>query len=175
MFLTGGYYDIANGKWIHQGAPNKRYFLPFQFAVAHPAIHSAPGLHVHYVFDLNKQFKRHALDLFAIMKNDPNLQCRHRIGALDFEIGEVAIGLQAADLFAYQNYKFSKLRIERGQPFKRSELPVLLRTLATNARSDNDFPFFDQEGSNVALHNLPTHLRSPGWHPVRLKPDIGHL
>jgi hypothetical protein len=175
MLLTGGYYDLANEKWMHQGAPNKRYFLPFQFAVVHPAAYSSPGLHVHYVFDLNKQFKQHALNLFALMKTDPKMQCRHRIGGLDFEIGEVAVGLQAADLFAYQNYQFSKLRIARGRPFKKSELPDLLRRLATNAVSDNDFPFFDKEGLNVALHNLPAHLRSAGWTPVTLKADRGHL
>ena len=115
MLLTGGYYDIASGKWTHEGAPNKRYFLPFQFAVVHPAKHSSPGLHVHYVFDLNKQFKQYALDLFTSLKNDPDIQCRHRMGALDFEIGEEAVGLQAADLFAYQIYQFSKLRIAQGK------------------------------------------------------------
>jgi hypothetical protein len=171
MLLTGGYYDIASEKWKHEGAPNKRYFLPFQFAVVHPAIHCSPGLNVHYVFDLNKQFKQHALDLFALLKKDPNMQCRHRIGSLDFDVGEEAVGLQAADLFAYQNYQSSKLRIARGKPFKQSELPALLRTLATNARSDNDFPFFDQEGLNVALQKMPTHLRSAGWTPVTPKAD----
>lgn len=170
MFLTGGYYDLDNQHWITTGAPNKTYFLPFQFAVVGPAIHCRAGLHVNYTFDLNKQFKNHVVDLYTLLKSDQKLQSRHRLGALDLEESQRAVGLQAADLLAYQTYKFSKLRLARKEPFKSQEVPQLLRRLITNRIEDDDFPFFDTEGLNVALHNLPAHMRSPGWKPVRLKP-----
>ena len=97
-------------------------------------MHCSPGLHVHHVFDLNKQFKKHALDLYALMKNDPQIKARHCMGVLDFATGEEAPGLQAADLLAYQTYKFAKSRIEFGRPMKRSQMPALLQRLITNMR-----------------------------------------
>jgi len=119
--------------------------------------------------DLNKQFKNHATDLFATMKNDPNLNCRHRLGGLTFQVGEDVPGLQAADLLAYQTYKFGKMRIQRGQAMHPDEIPNLLRKLISKRRKTERFPFLDKEGLNVTLSNFPTHLRSPGWHPVTLK------
>ncbi len=86
-FVTGGRYSPSTSQWIATGAPNRIYFLPFQFAIEYPAMHCSPGLHVHYVFDLNKQFKKHALDLYALMKNDPQIKARHCMGVLDFATG----------------------------------------------------------------------------------------
>jgi hypothetical protein len=175
MFLTGGRYNKSTLKWVTRGAPNRLYFLPFQFAIEYPALSCQAGLHVHYVFDLNKQFKKHALDLFGLMKIDPKINARHRMGALDFETGEAAPGLQAADMLAYQIYKFSKVRIEFGKLAKRSQMSPLLQKIIKNVREHHDFPFLDKEGLNVVLHNMPTHLRSPGWTPVTLKLSTGDL
>lgn len=166
MALTGGYYDTAQNKWTASGAPNRKYFLPFQFAVVNPAIHCKSGLHVHYIFDLNKQFKHHAADLYALMRKDRNLECRHKLGALDFETGENAPGLQAADLLAYQSYKCSEIGKAK-RPTRFSELPPLLKRLLTNWQDESDFALFDREGLNIALHDLPKELRSEGWRPVQ--------
>ena len=114
MFLTGALYDKKAQHWVRTGAPNKTYFWPFQFAIANPALYCKPGLHVHYTFDLNKQFKNYAVDLFALIKSDPHFKYRHNIGALDFETGERAVGLQAADLLAYQTYKFGGIGAKLG-------------------------------------------------------------
>jgi hypothetical protein len=109
--------------------------------------------------------------LYGILKNDLTYEIRHRLGSLDFEIGEKAVGLQAADLFAFQTYQFGKQRIQRKQPMEFSELPPLLRQLGTNRQQgDDDFPFFDREGLNIALRNFPTHLRSPGWTKPVVRP-----
>jgi hypothetical protein len=143
--------------------------MPFQFAILHPARACSPGLHVHYTFDLNKQFKNHAADLFTILKNDPTLAVRHRLGTLDMETGELAPGLQAADLLAYQNYKGAQIRIDRGKAVPLREMPPLLKRLLTNAQDDHDFPFFDAEALNIALHNLPAELRSPGFKSVKIE------
>jgi hypothetical protein len=165
-FLTGGLLDRETGKWTRQGAPNQKYFWPFLNAIVAPAANTAPGLHVHYTFDLNKQFKNYALDLFSLVKTSKTVICRHRLGALDFEIGEKAPGLQAADLFAYETYKLGKRRIQQAQPPDLTELSPLLRKLVTNKRTDDDFPFFDTEGLNFALSPMPPERRSPGWKPV---------
>jgi hypothetical protein len=172
--LSGGYYDLATQAWIAHGASNRPYFLPFQFAVINPAIQCQPGLHVHYTFDLNKQFRHHALSLYKLLKEDPRLKCRHRLGSIDLEVSEKAVGLQAADLFAYQTYKFGKQRIASGVAPSIRDLPQTLRRLLANALpGDDDFPFFDREGLNLALSSLPKNMRSPGWGPVR--PRVRHI
>jgi hypothetical protein len=158
-FLTGGRYDPATEKWVRPGAPNRKYFWPFHLAIATPAAHCKPGLHVHYTFDLHKQFKNHAVDLYLLLKTDQTMTTRHRLGALDMELSEEAVGLQAADLFAYQTYQFSKQRIQHARPISFSDVPALLRKLLTNCLSDDDCPFFDRDGLNIALDNLPKHLR----------------
>jgi hypothetical protein len=169
MLLTGGKYDRTNHEWITASAPNKTYFLPFQFCVCYPALRCQAGLHVRYVFDLNKQFKNHATQLFRLMKNDVNLTSRHRMGRLDLKRGEDLPGLQAADMLAYQIYQNSKLRIRLGRALRQTELDPVLQRLLTNKGGARDFPFFDFEGLNVALHQLPPGMRSAGWHPVSLK------
>jgi hypothetical protein len=169
MWLTGGRYHLTDRKWIATGAPNRLYFLPFQFAIEYPALQCSAGLHVHYVFDLNKQFKIHALDLFHRIKNDPKVGARHRMGSLDFETSDKAIGLQAADLLAYQVYQFSKERMKTKVPSKLASMPPLLRKLITNMREHMDFPFLDKYGIDVLLHDLLEELRGPAWERVEIR------
>lgn len=171
MFLTGGYYDTANNRWVEYGAPNRLYFLPFQIAVSNPAITCTPGLHVHYIFDLNKQFKNHALKLFQLIKQDRKSGFRHRMGSIDFRNGEDAPGLQAADLLAYQVYKSAQHRIGRTAPLGFDELSPLLRKLISNGRKRYQFPFLDADGINRALQNIPKHLIGPEWRslPIELR------
>lgn len=166
MFLTGGQYDKPNNRWVERGAPNRLYFLPFQIAVANPAMTCVSGLHVQYVFDLNKQFKAHALKLFKLLKTDKKANFRHRIGSIDFRTGEDAPGLQAADMLAYQVYKSAKLRIGRKAPLELDEISPLLRKLISKGRAEYQFPFLDEEGLNRALQNIPPHLRGPAWRSV---------
>jgi hypothetical protein len=142
MFLTGGKYDLATGKWLTPSAPNQTHFLPFQSCVIYPAMACKEHLTVHYSFDLNKQFKNHASDLFKLMKADENIRSR---------------------------YRFGRVRIEHNKAVKISLMPPILQAAIKNAREPEDFPFFDEAGLNVALHNLPTDMRSEGWYPVKLK------
>lgn len=171
MFLTGAQYDTKHKYWVGQGAPNRLYFLPFQIAVSNPAITCTPGLHVHYVFDLNKQFKNHALHLFGLIKNDKKFTFRHQMGSIDFENSEDAPGLQAADLLTSQVYRSAKDRIGRKTPLELEEVPPLLRKLISNSNKRYQFPFLDDEGVNRALQNIPAHLRGPAWRmvPVELR------
>jgi hypothetical protein len=160
IFLTGGHYYRAGKRWLTLGAPNKTYFLPFQFAVVTPALRCRAGLHVHYVFDLHKQFRTYASDLYDLMKLRTEHDWAHRLGSLAMESSEKAPGLQAADLLAYQHYKHAKLRIEKNAPLLPDELPPLVRRLLKNMRDDHDFQFFDAEGLDKALEPLAPELRS---------------
>jgi len=161
MFLTGGRYDMKNDRWITPSAPNKTYYLPFQFCVVAPTATCKPHLKVHYAFDLNKQFKNHATDLFKHLKKDETIQCRDRIGELALPTSEEAPGLQAADLLAYQSYQFCKTRLCQPRPTTFGELPTLLKDALKNMRDDGDFRLFDEKGLRTqALKNLPKHLRS---------------
>lgn len=106
MFLTGGRLDLSDQTyrtWITPSAPNQTYFLPFQFAVATPAIRCKDGYVVHYVFDINKQFKTHAATIFEFLQKDQTLSVRDKLGSLRMERSAKAPGLQAADLLAYQS------------------------------------------------------------------------
>jgi len=168
MFLTGGKMNLPTREWASRSAPNKTYYLPFQFAVVYPAMACKEHLRVNYFFDLNKQFRNHATELFELMKKDENLTCRSRIGKLSLLTSEESPGLQAADLLAYQSYRYGKIRINSSQPVK-GTIPPILKELLRNARSIEDFPFFDEDGLNVALQNLPTDMRSEGWYTVKRK------
>jgi hypothetical protein len=167
-FLTGGYYHTVERRWLHPGAPNRIYFSPFLLALGNPAMGCAPGLHVHYIFDLNKQFRNHALTLFHLLKKDDQIRFRHRLGGIDFETSDKIVGLQAADLLVHQIYKFSKNQIGRNEPFPQEHLPPLLRKLISNAKAggDQQFPFLDEQGLNMALQQIPAHMRGVGWHPI---------
>jgi hypothetical protein len=156
MFLTGARYKKSTRKWITFGAPNKTYFLPFQFCVSYPAEACKEHLKVHYAFDLNKQFKTYALELFELMKKDPMAACRDRMGELSFPTSEEAPGLQAADLLAYQTYQLMKTRMYES---RRSALPPVFKKAIQNAKDNYHFPWLDKNGLQVLLWNCPAHLR----------------
>lgn len=161
MFLTGGRYDAKNERWVTPSAPNQTYYLPFQFCVVAPASTCKTHLKVHYFFDLNKQFKNHATDLFKHLKKDETLQWRDRIGELALPTSEAAPGLQAADLLAYQSYQFCKIRIARSEAVSMSQLNPILRAALKNMRDDGDFRLLDEHKIRTeALKNLPDHLKS---------------
>lgn len=157
-FLTGGMFNPVDRIWITPSAPNKTYYLPFQFVVMAPGLACKDGLKVHYVFDIHKQFKNHASDLFALLKKDHKLSCRHKLGEFSMADGVDAEGLQAADLLAYQAYQYNKKTLD---PAPISKLPYILRrALARASKGDsNNFPFFNEQGLETALADLPEEIR----------------
>lgn len=114
-YLTGG--KLVNGKFKTSGCPSKPYFLPFHGCVVGAAGHAPIGGKAHFFLDLNKQFKGYALDCFATMKSY-DLQCRDRIGDIDFQTGLEAVQLQAADLYCYRFYQYAlkKVRNPKEKP-----------------------------------------------------------
>ncbi len=96
-----------NGKFKSSGCPSKSYFLPFQTCILDAADHVPVGGKAHFFFDLNKQFKGYAIDLFALVKG-LDLKVKDRIGEVHFPTGLEAVQLQAADMFCYGSRYFSQ-------------------------------------------------------------------
>jgi hypothetical protein len=151
-FLTGG--TLRNGKFIDSGCPSKPYFLAFQTVILDIARHAPVGGKSHYAFDLNKQFKGYALDLFALVKGLIEHPLHERIGEISFPTGLEAVQLQTADLLCYLNYQFAKKKL-----VDRSAKPdLLLRSILQGMLDDKDFPFLDDVGLAELLRDikLPT-------------------
>jgi len=161
MFLTGARCE-DDGKWITFGAPNKTYFLPFQTAILTPAIACKDHLKVHYAFDLHKQFKHYALELFDLIKNDSNVECRHRMGEISFPDSKDAPGLQAADLLAYKVYQLNRIRVLQDEPVDASDMDKTLQDLVKNDdhEKNRSFPYFDELSIDTILsRQMPASLR----------------
>jgi len=142
-FLTGA--ELVNGKFRGTGCPSKPYFLPFQICVTDAAEHAPIGGEAHFFFDLNKQFKGYALDLFALLKHQET-KVRDRIGEIDFRTGLDAPQLQAADLFCYQCYQFALRRLVNS-----NEKPSpLLRRLVRGMLLETD-TFLNDRGLSLLL------------------------
>lgn len=168
-FLTGGKFDIARQVWVTPSAPNRTYYFPFQFVVTNATSACKDGLKVHYVFDIHKQFKNHATDLYALLRKNQNLSCRKKLGEFAMADSVDAPGLQAADLFAYQTYQHNRLRIESPTPIKTSTLPKILRRAIANNRGDSYHLFIEENGLEASLEPLPMNVRkSAEEFPIKL-------
>jgi hypothetical protein len=159
MFLTGGRFDGKRNVWITPSAPNQTYYLPFQFVVVAAALACKESFKVHCVFDLHKQFKNHASTLFALLKKDPTLSCRERLGEFSMADSKDAPGLQAADLLAYQSYLHAKERAFKNTPTKMSALPWIFRRAMKNCRDERNHLFFDDIGLKNSFRNIPEYVR----------------
>jgi len=139
----------VNGKFKSSGCPSKPYFVPFQICVTDVAAHAPIGGKAHFAFDLNKQFKGYALDLFALVKGLEDLKVRDRIGEIEFPTGIEAVQLQTADLLCYQAYQYAQKRAanpnERPHPLLRN----LLKGLAVEADA-----FLDDKGLGLLLEGI---------------------
>jgi hypothetical protein len=151
-FLTGG--ALNNGRFVTSGCPSKPYYLPFQTVILDIARHAPIGGKAHFAFDLNKQFKGYALELFGLVKGLVEHPVHDRIGEISFPTGLEAVQLQTADLLCYLNYQFAQKKLAN-----HAEKPdFLLRRILQGMLDENDFPFLDDKGLSTLLEgiNLPT-------------------
>jgi hypothetical protein len=146
-FLTGGF--LKDGKFGSSGAPTKPYFLPFQVCIVQSATNAPVGGKAHFAFDLNKQFKGHALQLFALVRQS-ELKVQDRIGEVTFPTGLEAVQLQAADLLCYRSYRHAQRKVRDPE----IQVPHLLRQLLSGLLSLSDFPFFDDRGLAALLEGV---------------------
>jgi hypothetical protein len=147
-FLTGG--KLVNGKFKTSGCPSKPYFVPFQLCVVDIADNAAVGGKAHYAFDLNKEFKGYATDLFSLVKGLEDLKVRDRIGGVKFPTGLEAVQLQAADLLCYRSYQYAQKRA--AVPDTRPD--SLLQELISGTISDVYHTFLDDYGLQVLLQGI---------------------
>jgi len=146
-FLTGG--ALRDGRFVTSGAPSKPYFLAFQSACLGVAHHAPVGGKAHFAFDLNKNFKGYALDLYSLLK-ETDLKVKGRLGEIAFPTGQEVVQLQAADLFCYLDYQFCKRKVQN----KNEQPDPLLRSVLQGMLSEHDFPFLNDEGLAVVLEGV---------------------
>ena len=151
VFLTGGRWHKMKNRWITTGARSRPYFLGFQFAILNPARYCRADDKIHFAFDLNEQLKGYALDLFELLKNDPTLSIRDRLGEISFPTSTEAVQLQAADLLVYQVYQYGKKRLVEERPTRNE----ILKSAMHRFRDKHDWPFFNTEGLAQALKGAP--------------------
>ena len=133
------YRKIFSG--YHQHAPVqdsalKAIYLAFQVAVTKTTAYCSDGTKMDFCFDNDPNRSRIAYCFQSLTshpedKNDPILR---KLGKLQFVDSKNAAGIQAADLLAYELYRYSK---KRGRP--RAEM---IRALVRFKALD-DFWFFD--------------------------------
>jgi hypothetical protein len=101
IYLTGGRWDVAKGKWTLSGAPSRPYFLPLGVIMdrCHRTRHRVDLFH-----DQQNVYAKHAVRLHAEMKLH-RISIREGIGTLTFGSKREFVPLQAADLAAHLTFK----------------------------------------------------------------------
>jgi hypothetical protein len=147
-FLTGG--GLYSGQFKSSGCPSKPYFLPFQTCIVEIAGHAPRGGRAHYAFDLNKQFKGYAINLYKGIKAQKHLSVREQLGEIAFPTGIEAPPLQAADLLCYQAYLFAQKRAINPMEIPN---PIHRRLIGRQVVASNAL-FLDKSGLDVMLDGI---------------------
>ncbi len=119
-------------------------FLPFQQCVARSAIYCKPGIRIHFVFDDDKKTSAWAPSCYqqlkALVTEEGHPEIENILGDLTFADSKIAMPLQAADLLAYEAYKYAqKANENKSQKIH----PVYARALK-RMRDRDDFWLFDR-------------------------------
>jgi hypothetical protein len=146
-FLTGG--QLVNGRFNSSGCPGKPYFLPFQVALLDAADYAPVGGKVNFFFDLNKNFKGYALDVYALIKQQ-GVRTADRLGEIVFPTGLEAVQLQAADLLCYESFRYALKR--KDNPTEK-HTPLLSRLLKNRVNQADTF--FDTEYMELLCKDIP--------------------
>jgi len=117
-------------------------FLPFQYVIARMLVHCNPSIALHLFFDEDKQSKPWAeichSRLRGILKLDiPEIA--YKMDGLTFADSRRALPLQAADLLAYEAYRYCKNA--KGDQF--FPVGVTYRRALRRMKSRDDFWLFD--------------------------------
>jgi len=150
-YLTGG--RVRGGKIYTSGAPNKPYFLPFIRNVGQAANYCAEYLKIHFAFDRNEPYSGYALDYFRTLEQ-MKLPYWRRVGDLTFPTSAEMPALQAADLLAYQTYRYAQERLDKGLETKYRTGPILTTALLKAKNLRQDFKLFDKRGLDIVLQKF---------------------
>jgi hypothetical protein len=102
-WLTGG-VPKDGGRWKHQGAPSKSYFVPFQQCVAGCLQFAPYRERVNFVFDWQLDYEHNARKIFNGIKRRYE-KFGSRMGAIVYESRHRAVPLQVADFVAYEAHR----------------------------------------------------------------------
>lgn len=146
-FATGGIYE--RHKFITSGAPNKTYFLPFLFGIQKVCDYCNDGHRVHFFFDRNDPYSGYALEYYKLVA-EQKLKCSPKLGDIDFPASISATPIQAADLLAYQVYRYAKEKLAKNAD-KLPTSETLSAALCKIRSVKNDFKLFDKYGLDLML------------------------
>jgi hypothetical protein len=141
----------ANGL---QRAPDNPMFMAFTTSVLRNIRHCNPGAVMHFVLDSNRNTNGWASICYGEMKkfmSQENPVGARKLGDLTFADSERALPLQAADLLAYEAYKYAIWAKGNRAAKVRPAYGLALR----NFKSENDFWLYD--GPRFA--NLRKHVK----------------
>jgi Protein of unknown function (DUF3800) len=164
-YLTGAQHD-GEGKLLTPGAPNKSYFLPFLTAIRTVLDYCNTGHLVHFLFDENSQLSGYAVQYFREIKK-LHLEAYKRMGEISFVDSKRATPIQAADLLAFENYRYglASLKVNRRGVNPRRVLHAAIKNIR-NLKGDSKL--FDQRGFDLVLEKFRS-LRDKGADEVLKK------
>jgi Protein of unknown function (DUF3800) len=155
-FLTGARYDSASGSLKSPGAANKTYFLPFLTTIADALDHCNWGQLMHFTFDASKSFSAYALDYFQQIKATQMDNFR-KMGEIFFADSKKATPVQAADLLAYEIYRYGIRKLEAGNA--RISPSTAMVYAMENARDRKSIPMYEKFSMGKALERFRSDQR----------------
>lgn len=123
-------------------APDNPMYMAFSTCILRTIRYCRPGVVMHFVFDSNRNTNAWATICYSELKNLMSREGREgagNLGDLTFADSKRALPLQAADLLAYEAYKYS---IWADGDFTKKVRPSYLLALI-NFRSIDDFWLYD--------------------------------
>jgi hypothetical protein len=161
-WLTGGLYDENRRTWIKSGAPTKPYFFPFYQIIIGGATYAKDGVQVDYIFDRQDNFKKHALNLWNVMKDELNWRTGRHLGVISFASRLERIVLQAADLLAFCIYN----KEEYSEHTKNVPLAFALHYLVADKEHVKSL---NREAINLLTPGYPRSLRDADEKQSRIR------
>lgn len=107
--VLGPYEKIETRIKAARGKYSKPYFLAFQHnieLIAEEIQSIPPEERISFVFDRNKELSGSAHEIYNSLIESPSVRYRSRLGGLAFEDKAIITPLQAADYFAYENFRY---------------------------------------------------------------------
>ena len=147
-YLTGGAHD-QEGKIVTSGAPNKPYFLPFLTAITTALEYCDSGLVMHFSFDHSRHFSGYAERYFKEIQTW-NLAKYERMGEISFVDSKKVTPIQAADLLAFETYRYGLARLKVNLQVVNPRL-VLHAAIRNIKNLKTDSKMFDKHGFDLVL------------------------
>jgi hypothetical protein len=153
--LSELYRKVFCGKYLSlQANPNthRPIYLPLQRCILRAASYCRDGLNMNFVLDSNQTISANALACFSDLKASllkDREPIAEKLGSLHFSDRRRATPLQAADLLAYELYRYGKKMLE-GKGRKEKMRPEAVRALL-RFKGYEDFWLFDEERMNNGI------------------------